>query len=205
MRVLIVCHGDFPPENLLRQCHADSDMTLCTDGVAKHLEDMGIIPDAVIGDMDSLAGAVLTAPVIDAGPHEIQENSDSEKVVLYALDAGAQEIIILGATGGRLDHTLGNIALCARYHKQARIRIMDANCVVEVLQGWNEIQTTPGAIVSLFALTDDCVVTTYGLQWELDEPLAVGTRGISNRAADDRIVIDVTTGLVTLVILKEMD
>ncbi len=199
MKALIICHGDLPSEELLRREAAAADLVLSTDGVAVQLERLGIALDAVIGDLDSLQGAVTAAPLVDAGPHELQHDSDSEKAVCYALARGADEITLLGATGGRLDHTLANVALAVRYLGDARVRLVDDLGGMQVVRGRSELALPVGTRLSLVALTETVVVNTRGLQWELADPLAPGTRGLSNRVVASPVTIDVGAGTVVLI------
>jgi thiamine pyrophosphokinase len=194
-----VCGGDSPGPELLRRELQRADVVLCTDGVAAWLEAQGVVADAVVGDMDSLGDAPVQAPLLDAGPHEAQENSDSEKALRLALERGAAEVVLLGATGGRLDHTLGNVALCAAYWRQARVRLLGGGEVLEVTGATWEGDVRRGARVSIIALTPDVVVRTQGLRWELDEPLEYGTRGMSNVAAAGVVRIEVRAGLVAII------
>jgi len=200
LNVLIVCHGDPPSEALLKRELAQADLVLCTDGVALWLEGLGIVADFVIGDLDSLSGAEVSAPLVDAGPHELQDSSDSAKAVAFALERGAKRITLLGATGGRLDHTLANISLAAACREDAEVHVLDDSCDLQVLSGLRRLDVPAGAPLSIVPLTPDVRIRTEGLQWELDEPLELGTRGLSNRALAEEITIDVTEGLVALII-----
>ena len=203
VNALIICHGDPPSEKLLRREVAGADLVVCTDGVASWLEGLGIVIDLVVGDMDSLGEASVSAPLLDAGPHEAQHNSDSEKAILACLERGATCITLLGALGGRLDHSLGNIALLAAYMDRARLRMMDDANLLEVVRGRRRFAVSTGARVSLISLTDDVELVTHGLQWELSEALELGTRGLSNRATGEQVEIDVTRGAVAVVILGD--
>lgn len=200
MNALIICHGDPPSEALLARELARADLVLCTDGVALWLEGLGIVADFVIGDLDSLRGAEVTAPLVDAGPHELQNSSDSAKAVAFALERGAEHITLLGATGGRLDHTLANISLVAAYREDAEVHLLDDACDLQVLSGRRRLKVPSGCALSIVPLTPDVRIRTEGLQWELNEPLELGTRGLSNRALAGEITIDVTAGLVALII-----
>jgi thiamine pyrophosphokinase len=203
MHAVILCHGEPPSPATLRRELAGADLVICTDGAAWWLEDHGVVADFVVGDMDSLSGAKVAAEAVHAGPHEAQENTDSEKAVLFALERGAREITLLGALGGRLDHSLGNIALCAGYVGRAHLRVVDEQMTLEVVSGRRELAVTPGARVSLVALSEGVSVFTEGLRWPLAEPLAPGTRGLSNIAVSDRVVLEVTGGLVAVLMFHE--
>lgn len=202
MRALIICHGDPPSEALLRRQTEAADLILCTDGVAPWARDAGVPVSFVIGDMDSLRDREVGFPLVDAGPHDQQNSSDSEKAILFALERRAERIVLVGATGGRLDHTLANVGLAAKYADRAEVVLADDLGELRVLRGRHELALPAGATVSLLPLTEDAVVRTWGLQWELAGPLEPGTRGVSNRALGGHAVIEVSAGTVALVVLN---
>ncbi|MEI6500771.1 MAG: thiamine diphosphokinase [Armatimonadota bacterium] len=197
MKALILCNGQPPSYELLARHLRGAELILCTDGASRWVQELGVTPNVLIGDMDSGA---LTADceVIDCGPHDRQEDTDAEKALRLALDRGATEIVMLGATGLRLDHTLGNVWLAARYHEQAEIVVADAYGELRVVTGRYALQTRPGARVSLLALTADVTLDTEGLKWPLHGPLEPGTRGLSNEAVAEEVVVDVRTGMVAV-------
>jgi thiamine pyrophosphokinase len=205
MRAVVLCHGEPPSLATLRRELAAADLVVCTDGAARWLEEQGFSADFVVGDMDSLGEEAVAAQPIPAGPHDVQENTDSEKAVRFALDRGADEITLLGAVGGRLDHTLGNVLLCAAYEGRAQLRLVDELGTLEVVRGRRELQVEPGVRVSLVALSEGVRVVTEGLRWELAGTLEPGTRGLSNVAMRDRVVFEVTGGPLAVFTLHGTD
>lgn len=198
MKTLILCNGEPPSDELLVRHLRGSRLIICTDGASRWARKRGVKPHIVIGDMDSGA-QTADCEVIHCGPHEEQENTDAEKALLLALDRGATEMVLLGATGQRLDHTLGNVWLAARYHDRAEIVVADEYGELRVISGRHSLETHAGALVSLLALTPDVTLDTEGLKWPLHGPLEPGTRGLSNEAATDAVVVDVHTGMVAMV------
>jgi thiamine pyrophosphokinase len=81
------------------------DLVVCADGGCHHALRLGLIPGTIIGDGDSGGSATLPAE---------KDMTDMEACLVHALQSGADEIALLGATGGRLDHFLGNIGLLER-------------------------------------------------------------------------------------------
>lgn len=199
MKALILCNGEPPPDEVLAHHRHDSDLIVCTDGATGWARRRGCRPHVVIGDMDSAAD-LTDSEVIDCGAHAEQENTDAEKALLLALERGATEIVLLGATGKRLDHTLGNVSLAARYHRRARVVLADEYGALQVVSGRCELAVSPRALVSILPLTDDVTLDTEGLKWPLHEPLERGTRGLSNEVEGEQVVIDVHTGMVAVVV-----
>lgn len=199
MKALILCDGEPPSRELLQAYLPQADLVICTDGASRWAAKAGCTPHVIIGDMDSCRKPG-ECEIVDCGAHDQQENTDSEKALLLALERGADEITLLGATGRRLDHTLGNVWLVARYHDRAEIALVDDHGKLMVVSEQLVVDAEAGQLVSLLALTPDVVVDTYGLEWPLHGPLEVGTRGLSNEAIDDEVIIEVRAGLVAVII-----
>ena len=200
---LILCNGEPPSASLLARHLREADLVICTDGAFGWAGAAGVAVDIVLGDMDSLADDPGEVEVLSAGPHEMQENTDAEKAIAYALERGAFRIVILGATGRRLDHTLANVWLAYAFRSRAQITLADDFGEMQVVTGRHLLRRAPGTAVSLIALTPDAVVVTVGLQWPLSGPLEPGSRGLSNRVESDKAVIEVQSGAVALIIPTE--
>ena len=198
MRALILCHGEPPSRDLLQRHLPQADLVICTDGAAQWAQEAGVHLDVVVGDMDS-CGQLPTCEVVDCGPHREQENSDAEKALLLALTRGAERIVLLGATGRRLDHTLANVWIVARYHDCAEIILADDWSELKVVSGKKTVATSPGQALSLVALTPNVTLDTEGLRWPLHGALEMGTRGLSNEAEANTVVLDVTAGMVAVI------
>jgi thiamine pyrophosphokinase len=215
---VILCNGEPPSDGLLLRHVQQAELVICTDGAIGWVEERGCRPQVLIGDMDSggdgetaanlevrptRIGKPETCPtrpeIIHCGAHDQQENTDAEKALLLALARGARRIVMLGATGQRLDHTLGNVSLAAKYRERAEVVLADDRGELKVISGRNVISTQPGTLFSLVPLTADVTVDTEGLKWPLHEPLEVGTRGLSNEALSEEVVIDLHSGVVALI------
>lgn len=112
MRAWIIAAGIIDEPGFYRSLKIkDDDLVICADGGYDHARLLGIKPSLVIGDMDSVTAPVLggITPTIKY-PRE-KDKTDSQLAVEYALEYECKEIILLGATGGRIDHTLANIML----------------------------------------------------------------------------------------------
>ena len=201
MNALILCNGEPPSDALLSRHLQQARLIICTDGAAGWVRERGCTPHVIIGDMDSLPSPEQAdCEIIPCGAHEQQENTDAEKAVLLALERGATRIVLLGATGGRLDHTLGNVWLAARYHDRAEVLLVDEQCQLQVTSGVCEVRAEPGTCVSLLALTPQVRLDTDGLKWPLHEALEIGTRGLSNEAAGETVRIEVHEGMVAVLV-----
>jgi thiamine pyrophosphokinase len=134
-----------------------------------------------------------------------QEFTDLHKTLAFAFDErGARHVIVLAATGGRLDHDLENLALLARWASRGPLELRDErHRVVPVLATW-EFDTTPGLGISLIPVGRCERVWTKGLRWALNgEPLDLAARtGVSNVAEGGRVKVRVEGGAL-LVFLSD--
>jgi len=198
LHAILVGDGDVPAPAALDAAwpgwDAEAGLLVAADGGATKALAVGLAPDLVVGDADSLGPAGLAA-VRDAGipvelAAEAKDESDLELAVLAAVARGATRLTILGALGGpRFDHALANAWLLAHpalagraavlLGATTRVRLLDASGAPAsaVLRG------RAGDLVSLFPFGSDAAgVATDGLAYALrDEPLRFGpARGLSN-------------------------
>lgn len=114
---VILANGEYPTHPLPLRMLEEAKFVVCCDGAANEYISRGHTPDVIIGDGDSLSPEYkeLFAPII----HRIadQETNDQTKAVLFLQKKGYRKIAIVGATGKREDHTLGNISLLMEYMK----------------------------------------------------------------------------------------
>lgn len=186
-------------------------MIICADGGGAHARRLGLVPDILIGDLDSILAADLDFFKI-AGVEIIKfkrekDMSDSELAVNTALDRGCRKIALLGALGTRIDHSLANILLLKK--------LLDKGITGIVANEHNEITIIKDRIilnrdinarVSLLALSETVeVVSVTGLYYPLcNDTLKVGSSfGISNEFTADTAEITVKDGI--LLVIKAWD
>ena len=110
MRAVIICGGDIGNYERAKACIKPGDMIICADSGYAHAKKMNIRPDVVLGDFDSYKKDDVICDDIKIYPAK-KDFTDSEIAADYALKNGADEILLLASTGGRIDHTLANIYL----------------------------------------------------------------------------------------------
>ncbi len=187
MTAVIVANGDAVPGD--RAIAAGAELLIAADGGALLCSRWGLLPELVVGDLDSLGvdradelarrGARVMAYPAD------KDESDTEIAVSVALERGAHDIALLAALGGeRLDHEIANILLVAGPRSRGRLRAVRGDTTVHSLHSRSRLvlNGSPGDIVTLMPLGDAGGVTTEGLRYTLrDEPLRAGAaRGLSN-------------------------
>jgi len=208
-KVVIIANGQLPDEEQARELVHMADLLICADGGAAHALRLGLRPHLVIGDMDSLTPAQLDA-LRDTGAHLIahpasKDETDLELALLRAVEQGAEEILILGALGGRADQTLANVLLLARPELgETYTRIIAGKEELFLINGEGYIKGQPGDTVSLLPLAGDAKgITTEGLEYALHEgTLRFGlARGVSNVLTAPRAHVQVREGLLLCVVI----
>ncbi len=184
-------------EPLVRLVRA-AELVVAADGGANHLARIGVRPAAVVGDLDSLHPGVR-AWVGEAVlvPRPDQSHTDLHKALAYTIEErGARRVTVLGATGGRLDHALENLALLARWSDRAEVELRDETARVVAVRREASFDVTPGAAVSLHPVGRCARVWTEGLHWPLaGESLDLLERtGVCNRADGERVAVRVEDG-----------
>ena len=125
IEAVVLANGEYPTAPLPLKVLAEAPFVICCDGGADEYIRQGHVPDAIIGDGDSLSpeNCKKYASILHRFPDD-QETNDQTKAVNYLLAQGKRHIAIVGATGKREDHTLGNISLLMDYmHAGADVRM----------------------------------------------------------------------------------
>ncbi len=209
MRAVIWINGEFPDPAAHRRLLQSDDLLIAVDGGTAHALALGLTPQVLIGDMDSLEPTVR-ARLEAAGTRVIvhpaaKDETDLELALLYALEQGVDEVLLLAALGGRLDQTLANLLLLAHPALAGiRVRLVEGPQTAFWIRGQAVFEGQPGDTVSLIPLGGDAHgVTTEGLRWPLhDETLAVGpARGVSNVLTGTQARVTVRAGGVLCVVI----
>ena len=213
-RAAILADGDAPSRAELDASWPGWDdglaFVVAADGGARHAAGLGVRLDRWVGDGDSLPAAALEELRAAGIPVELvtaeKDETDTELALRAALDAGATDVVILGAFGGpRLDHALANAGLLAHSSLAGRrAQLLDRGSRVRLLRGpaTLALDGRAGDLVSLIPFgTDAEGVTTDGLRYPLRrETLVLGTaRGVSNVRIGEHATLAVESGAVLIV------
>lgn len=212
MKIAILANGAWDLE-WGSQVLKEVDFLICADGGANYAALSGRIPNHLIGDLDSITPEILkqcenTGCVIERFPYE-KDETDLELALICAEEqarlVGEQDIWLFGATGKRIDHFMGNLALMLAYARKGyRIHIVDPEHELWILQSRECIKGSPGQELSLIALSEQAVVTTEGLYYPLTQGMLLqdSPRGLSNVFLGEEAMIQVHSGWVLVVLPK---
>ena len=200
MKALLVLAGSPPPAELLRQEAAGADLVVCADHGAAHCAAAGVAIDLVVGDFDSLdktlANDLRHQGIAFAVSPAEKDETDGQLALDKAMERGATEITVLGGTGGRIDHVLGNLQLILRAARRGvGATLLDGVSSVRAVTGPVTISGVPGRTVSLLPAGEGVAVRYLsGLQYGTTEPLALPLdcpMGVSNRMTAPTAAIEV--------------
>ena len=192
-KCVIFCAGEFC--GLAEPLHSE-DFVIAADGGLTHLQGIGVVPNEIIGDFDSLGYVPENATVF---PVE-KDDTDSILAVRRGLSLGYREFVIYGSLGGgRLDHTLANLQTLAflAAHGATGHLVGNDNIVTLVQDGALRFPATAEGIVSVFCLGQDAEgVTIRGLQYPLENGTITSRfpLGVSNHFMGENAEISVKSG-----------
>ncbi|MBW1710689.1 MAG: thiamine diphosphokinase [Deltaproteobacteria bacterium] len=210
MRVVIFANGELNyPQNAIDIITPD-DLLIAADGGARHCLDLGVVPDFVVGDLDSLQPFEIKA-LKKSGAEVVvyarkKNFTDLELAFSLAMDRGANEIIVLGGFGGRWDMTVSNLLLATgRKFSGVSIRLIDGPQEATLIKDGEQrtFQGSRGDVLSLIPLGRDVTgVTLSGLEYALsDQTIKAGsTLGISNVLAEDKATVTIEKGVLLCII-----
>lgn len=207
--VIILAGGEIQDYQRTKNLIVDTDFIICADGGSRHAQAMGLIPDLIIGDMDSINPEMLqyfqnNGTKICKYPRE-KDEVDTELAIREAVNLGYKEIVLLGATGGRFDHTMANVHLLVKAAELGvKVTIIDELHRIYLVTPdlAAEIQGRPGDIVSLFPITSEVRgVFSQGLKWELqDRTFNIGNPfGISNELIAAKAKVIIKQGILLMI------
>lgn len=207
----IVITGGHPPDPRSWQRGTRPDHVVCADSGFDHALALGVDVDVLVGDLDSIspAGRAVAEErgVEIVEYHPDKDRTDTELALGLAAERGATTITLLTGGGDRLDHLLGVMAALT-HDELAHLDRVDAwigrdHLVVTRPERPIILDLDPGSLVSLIPLGGSVHgVRTSGLQWPLDgETLrADRARGVSNRAATERVSVEVESGVLVVIV-----
>ena len=186
MKAVILADGDYPLHPAALAHLSGAGFIVCCDGSASKLESHGLEPAAIVGDMDSLSAALKEKYRDRLHPDSDQETNDLTKAVQWCSSAGFDSVVIVGATGLREDHTIGNISLLGEYCRFINAEIWTDTGVFSAYCGPVTLESFPGQQISLFTADPQMEITSTGLRYPLNRlKLTSWWRGTLNEAVAD--------------------
>lgn len=164
----IIANGKFPDHPVPLGYLLNARRVICCDGAADSLIDFGLEPFAIVGDCDSVNKKIAEKYQDRLFRDNDQETNDLTKAAKWCSERGYKNIVILGATGKREDHTLGNISLLAEYASFVAVKMVtDAGIFFPLLKS-GKMESEKGQQVSVFSIDPYTEITSSGLKYKLE-------------------------------------
>ncbi len=211
MEVTVVSNGCIENLDFLQSIIENSDYVICADGAAQYLMGLNMYPNLLVGDLDSISNDSLEW--IEKGNVKLEQfpvkkdMTDTELAIEFALKKSPHRITVVGATGSRMDHSLGNIMLLYKIHKMGiKARIIDELNDITITDSKIKIEGSIGQTISIIPIGGDAKgVTLNGLEYPLDNyNIHMGSSiGISNRFIQEEAIITVEEGTILVIKTRE--
>lgn len=165
--IVILANGDFPSHPLPVEILRSGRRIICCDGAVEALVRSGLEPVTIVGDMDSIDSNLADRyrdRIFHIGS---QDTNDLTKAFEYAINLQPEKVFILGASGKREDHTLGNISLLSQYgkHKEIKVEMVTDSGILIPVYSTTTFSAPAGSTVSVFSLDNKLRMTSEGLMY----------------------------------------
>jgi thiamine pyrophosphokinase len=196
-KTVILADGSFPEKEIPLSFLRKANQIICCDGAIVNLLNFGLEPDYIVGDLDSIPDELKErfSPTLFHNPE--QETNDLTKSVQFCADRGWNEITILGASGKREDHTLGNLSLLADYAEKVQVQLLTDYGVFVPQTESATYESYPGQQVSIFSLSPTTLLTSSHLVYPLkNRTLNSWWQGTLNEAESNYFTIEMDKGKI---------
>lgn len=194
----------FNADRFMEMYESDAfDHIIAVDGGLRSLEEVGVKPNVALGDFDSL-GYVPTG-MRTVRFSKDKDKSDMELALKRAKSQRFDNVVVFGALGGRLDHTLANMGVFSKYSELGlKVTVIDDDTAVFFLTGPDifEAPALESGVVSVFAMSDVTEgVFERGMKWDLDDVVLTNREsiGLSNELIGEAVMIGVEKGTICVI------
>jgi thiamine pyrophosphokinase len=214
MRSLLVCAAPFEcPAGWLADLASTHDVLIAVDGGTAHCVRAGLLPDVVVGDMDSLRAedeAVLSDPSVTIERFPVDKDlTDLDLALDFARRQGVREVTVVAAFSGRLDHTLAAVGSISRAGDLwPRIESPELRGWILTPSARGSVQLTGvGSTVSVLAVNSSATVSIHGSRWDLEqtEIASLDAWGLSNTIVAEVMGIECLSGTVLVIATPPAD
>ena len=196
-RTIILANGNFPKHEIPLGFLCNAEQIICCDGATQSLLNVGLKPNFIIGDLDSISEEIKKQFASILLYRAEQETNDLTKAVQFCWENNRTEITILGATGKREDHTLGNLSLLTDYAEKVNVQLLTDDGVFIPLLKTSILESYPGEQISIFSLNSETLFTFHNLLYPVENrKLTSWWQASLNEAETDNFTISFDKGKV---------
>ncbi|MDT3696814.1 MAG: thiamine diphosphokinase [Ignavibacterium sp.] len=203
-RCLILANGKSPAKKTIEYFHKKGFTTIiCADGGANSARKLNLIPDFIIGDLDSITDSNLKyySKRVKVIRYNRQDDTDVDKSIKFAIKNKFSQVVLSGVTGDRLDHTICNLGIVIKYLSRINIYTAAEKSFLIPVNNTIRFPSIPGEIISIYAFDKKTKVTSAGLKYKLNNSsLAFGVNeSTSNVSVDSNVTIEVKNGVAFVI------
>jgi len=197
-KALLILNGEIKNKSLVKNLVKSNDLIIATDGSYDKIAKLNIVPDIIMGDLDSISSIPKNIRIIKKTN---QNESDFEKALIWLKKNNYSEISIVGITGGRTDHLFINFALVYKYFQELNLTIYANNEIIRILTPDKYmINGEKNDLFSILALPKAKNLIIKGAKYSINEKeFEIGSQGLSNEFLSNTIEISFTSGLIAFI------
>ena len=203
-KCIILANGKPPRKNIINFFQKKGYNTfICADGGANSALKLNLIPDVIIGDMDSISANAKrkfgkTSKFITL---KRQNDTDVEKCLKYAIKKGYTEALLTGVTGNRLDHTICHLGIVLKFFPQIDICLMAEESYLKSYKGNVKLKSFKGETISLYGFDRKTKIQSKGLKYPLnDTALPFGEKeSTSNVSTGRNVELKIRDGIMFII------
>jgi len=193
--VSVILNGQMPTDYAIINQITNSDYIIAVDGSANKLFDLEIIPDVIIGDLDSLQN--ISNKNIELVKTPNQNKTDFRKTLEWCIEKNILNISIFGISGESEDHFLGNYYTLSDFGEKISWKAFTDFSVISPCMGNKKFESFKGQKVSLFCMKGSSIVNSENLEYPLQSyHLKPSDDAIRNLSLEDYFTIESTTTIL---------
>ncbi len=203
-KCIILANGKPPRKSVITFFQKNGfDTIICADGGADSALRLGLNPDYIIGDLDSISKEAIkkfkkTSKIFQ---YKRQNDTDVEKCLKFAIKNKFDEALLIGVTGNRLDHTICNLGIVLKFFSKIKLSLMAENSYLKPYTGDDRLKTQKGEIISLYGFDKKTKITSKGLKYPLNNislPFAE-KESTSNVSTSNSIQLKIRNGIIFII------
>ncbi len=203
-KCIILANGKPPKKSVITFFQKNGfDTLLCADGGADSALRLGLTPDYIIGDLDSISKEAIkkfknTSKILQ---YKRQNDTDVEKCLKFVIKNKFDEALLIGVTGNRLDHTICNLGIVLKFFSKIKLSLLAENSYLKPYTGDVRLKTQKGEIISLYGFDKKTKITSKGLKYPLKNiSLPFGEKeSTSNVSTSNSIQLKIRNGIIFII------
>jgi thiamine pyrophosphokinase len=203
-KCIILANGKPPRKSVITFFQKNGfDTLICADGGADSAMRLGLTPDFIIGDLDSISKEAIkkfknTSKILQ---YKRQNDTDVEKCLKFAIKNKFNEALLIGITGNRLDHTICNLGIVLKFFNKIKLSLLAENSYLNPYTGDVRLKTQKGEIISLYGFDKKTKITSKGLKYPLKNiSLLFGEKeSTSNVSTSNSIQLKIRNGIIFII------